>query len=75
MHLFLPKPEVISKSTELVSASHATSHGCLVTLAVFSTASKMASFLGVHPSVCHRSAQDLKPRPNLAVSGDGEKVG
>ena len=45
-----------SKSTGLMLASHATSHGNLVSLALFSTASKIASFLGVHPSVCQKYA-------------------
>ena len=37
---------LFSKSTVLMFASHATSHGCFVALALFSTASKIASFLG-----------------------------
>ena len=48
---FLRNHRLFSKSTRLISASHATNHGCSVNLALSSTASKMASFLGVHPSV------------------------
>ena len=32
MHLVFPKKRLFSKSIELILASHATSHGCLVTL-------------------------------------------
>ena len=52
---FFRNHRLFSKSTQLISASHATTHGCSMNLALSSTASKMASFLGVHPSVCQKS--------------------
>ena len=48
---------LFSKSTGLKQAS-ATSHGCLVILARFNTASNRVSFLGVHPSECQKYTEN-----------------
>ena len=53
---FFRNQSLFSKSTGLVLASHAISHGSLVILALFNTDSKRASFLGVHSSVCQKYA-------------------
>ena len=70
---------LFSKSTGLVLASHAASHGCFAALALFSTASRRASFLGVHPCArlfaAKHSHTSTYIHPNLGnstlVSWDG----
>ena len=65
MHLAPLKPETLffSNSTGLILASHATSQGCLVTLARFNTASSRASFLGVQPSECQKYTEKTRIPP------------
>ena len=65
MHLV--KPEAFSNST---GASHATSHGGLVTLARYNTASSRASFLGVHPSECQKYTENTRMPRTFTQLGD-----
>ena len=72
---------LFSKSFGLMLASHAISHGCFVALALFSTASRIASFLGDRPSLrvsevcCKHSHPSTHIYPHLGnhsfVSWDG----
>ena len=44
-------------------ASHATTHGCLVAVACFNTASNKASFSGVQPSQCQKYTEKTRKPP------------
>ena len=63
MHFIFPTPTVFSNSSGLMLASHAISRGRFVVRALFSTASMMASFLGVHPSKCLKYTEKMRNPP------------
>ena len=63
MHSGFSETRGFSQTSGVMLASHATSHGCLVTLARFNTASKRASFLGVQPSECQKYIEKLAYLP------------
>ena len=52
-----------SKSSGHMFASHATNHGCLVTVACLTAASSTASFLGVQPSECQMYTEKTRRPP------------
>ena len=58
---------LFSKSSGHMFASHATNHGCLVTVACLTTASSKASFLGVPPSECQKYTEKTR-RPPLTFT-------
>ena len=60
VHLIFSKPKVFSKSSGLMLASHAISHGCFVVRVLFSTASSRASFLDYHPSECQKQTEKIR---------------
>ena len=54
---------LFSKSSGHMFASHASNHGCLVTFACLATASRKASFLGVHPSERQKHTEKTLKHP------------